>query len=873
MAYSGGYGGGGGGYSNGYGSSNPYALNDPDLPGSSADERPLQPPPRSRERRGGQYGQPGYGDPAPAGQSSGDGQSGGYGQSNLKARGGYGEYGGYGSSSREEGTEEEQSDAGQVRRPISLERAQAQRRSAGTSPWGRRSPTRRGVGQYADGTKLMEEILATIQRDYPFITDDRLIPVQTALQFMDPSSLGMADRYPQFKELHRALQNSLRQIVNEHHQGFNSSIGTFHSFQTSLQSSQHRLRVLKDSLGTADTNLSTVKSELNGLTQSSQNYDDMLTILATIEHLQGIPEQLEARISDKRFLTAVELLQDGLKSMKKPNMDEIGALSDLRVYLSNQEHSLTDILIEELHNHLYLKSPYCESRWKQYTNSHANGVSKDGEPSNIGPRELYQFLDKLDTDTIINDDLVRNPESDSFAYLHLLIESLNALGRLDVAVETITQRLPVELFRVVEKCNAEVDQRYPAGLRGGKGSVDPLDFSNPAKAAVINDLLSTLYARFEAIAEAHRVVHEVISGITKRQGTRGTTALTGGFRELWKLYQSVIRSLLHDYLASNSDSAFGNKDDGLRGANVFQRRPKDKSKNLFKLTDMDANSTDIVSETTDLDAILKASVPGLVSASKATDSMEVSANTAAQEGGSTGHKLLVESSVFNMGILLPPSLTFLSRLKEVVPPTSDIVMSSLTSFLDDFLINVFHPQLDETLVEMCSQLFIETDCFQQDPQWTLHAKKPIFKGTAKFFYLIEAFCKMLDSLPHDQAFTQLIITQIVNYYDKCHGWYRVLVARGQPHPQSRKRLKLSAAITDGDEVKQLLEQLLNAKNGDRQELIRKVCQEANPRSRSILIQARKRISSSRHWTESQLTRSICYLIAEVYPACVCYIAA
>jgi exocyst complex component 4 len=56
------------------------------------------------------------------------------------------------------------------------------------------------------------------------------------------------------------------------------------------------------------------------------------------EHLQGIPEKLEARISEKRFLGAVELLQDALKTMRNPEMDKIGALSDLRVYLSNQEH-------------------------------------------------------------------------------------------------------------------------------------------------------------------------------------------------------------------------------------------------------------------------------------------------------------------------------------------------------------------------------------------------------------------------------------------------------------------------------------------------------------------------------------------------------
>lgn len=31
---------------------------------------------------------------------------------------------------------------------------------------------------------------------------------------------------------------------------------------------------------------------------------------------------------------------------------------------------------------------------------------------------------------------------------------------------------------------------------------------------------------------------------------------------------------------------------------------------------------------------------------------------------------------------------------------------------------------------------------------------------------------MLDNLPQDQAFTQLIISQMVTYYDKCCGWYK-----------------------------------------------------------------------------------------------------
>jgi exocyst complex component 4 len=148
---------------------------------------------------------------------------------------------------------------------------------------------------------------------------------------------------------------------------------------------------------------------------------------------------------------------------------------------------------------------------------------------------------------------------------------------------------------------------------------------------------------------------------------------------------------------------------------------------MFKLADMDTKSTELSSEREDLEIILKSSVPGLVLDSKQSDGFSSTNSSSNLDGSATGHKLLVEPNVFNMGILLPPSLEFLTRLKEVVPPGSDIVMSTLTSFLDDFLVNVFHPQLDETLIEFCAQTFIEIDAFQEDPQWPQQSRKPIFK--------------------------------------------------------------------------------------------------------------------------------------------------
>lgn len=134
----------------------------------------------------------------------------------------------------------------------------------------------------------------------------------------------------------------------------------------SITTSQSKVRELRESLIKAKEDLSTSKPEVRTMVESSQKYEAMLQTLRKMEYLQRVPEKLEAKISEKRFLTAVELLSEALRTIRQPDMMEIGALADLRTYLGSQESSLVDILLEELHNHLYLKSLYCNDRWKAY---------------------------------------------------------------------------------------------------------------------------------------------------------------------------------------------------------------------------------------------------------------------------------------------------------------------------------------------------------------------------------------------------------------------------------------------------------------------------------------------------------------------------
>ena len=53
-----------------------------------------------------------------------------------------------------------------------------------------------------------------IEKNWDFMTDEECVPVKVALQLMDTSSLGLADRYDDFKETHDELKQALQSIVN-----------------------------------------------------------------------------------------------------------------------------------------------------------------------------------------------------------------------------------------------------------------------------------------------------------------------------------------------------------------------------------------------------------------------------------------------------------------------------------------------------------------------------------------------------------------------------------------------------------------------------------------------------------------------------------
>jgi exocyst complex component 4 len=143
----------------------------------------------------------------------------------------------------------------------------------------------------------------------------------------------------------------------------------------------------------------------------------------------------------------------------------------------------------------------------------------------------------------------RNPESDSFAYIETLLESLAVLGKLGNALDVIAQRLPGEIFSLVETTLEEVGERaeygrkgsmfigtVPVRLQGGytysfgdsttviNAGIPPMggllessclrltaleSSSKQVDHEILKDLFWTVYSKLDAVSQGLRVVFEV----------------------------------------------------------------------------------------------------------------------------------------------------------------------------------------------------------------------------------------------------------------------------------------------------------------------------------------------------------------------------
>ncbi|OCH94713.1 hypothetical protein OBBRIDRAFT_769063 [Obba rivulosa] len=816
-----------------------------------------------------------------------------------------------------------------------------------------RVPGRRPVGRARAGD--IDAVLDEIQDGWQMVTDPNFNPVDLALQLLDGSSLGkdMAS----FRRTKDTLSRALKGSVDQHYQAFNAALphhaallSHFGMTQTQITEARMALQEAKDTLGGK-------RSDLVQLWSRSQTVEEMVRILNQIEHLKSVPDALESLISEKRLLQAAVLLVRSMKSINKPDMLEIGALSDLRSYLNSQEVALRDILIDELHSHLYLKSFWCESRWSVYTPGQqtfpavefdevdSTAESKPSlqpaqtptSPTSTRSTRLSRYLNDLalrpnEPPIDVNDHSVRssipgtpipgsssviglssiasmnslaalsgvnaalmpgsaqsapnqNPEADSFLYIETLLESLAVLGKLGNALDAVAQKLPGEIFSLVEATIDEVEERAEFGRRmsimvsagpsssGGRPnslvapSVPPsgmtLDSGIAGVAIVpdasasagqsgrsvtvraislrlaalesttkhmdqetLRDFFWTLYSKLEAVAQGLRVVYEVANRIGSRRDFKDSSGAKPGslfpLAELWMPVQAEVRTLLSDYINDEEQGTVTGRNP-ISSINEVLRESKfsrDKTKPVFRFADTDVKSSSklLKQHEDELTRVLKDTVPGLVQGSS-DNAVQATLSAVGTDDRMLGtgqhHRLLVRPDAFHVSVLFQPTLAYLDRVAEVLPSGLEAARQA-SVVLDEFVLKVYLPQLEDKISLVFHHAITSPDAFEPDAASKRLSPRPLVKVAVQLMALVNSLCSMLRTTPfHRENYSRLILTVIGQFYQRCSDRFQELATtRDDGAVDSDLNLALAAQWAQTPELYSCLSDLFKAAQDD-----------------------------------------------------------
>ncbi|VDB99571.1 unnamed protein product [Peniophora sp. CBMAI 1063] len=788
-------------------------------------------------------------------------------------------------------------------------------------------PGRRTNGRAKAGD--IDAILDEIKDEWAYVTDPDFNPVELALQLLDDASSGQG--MASFRQTKKMLSRALQGSVDKHYQAFAAALPHHASLVSHLTTTQGHIKDARTALQETKDALGNKRSDLVQLWTRNQTLEEMLRILDQIERLKLVPDVLESLMSEKRLLQASILLVRSLKTINKQDMLEIGAVADLRSYLVGQESALRDILLDELHSHLYLKSFWCENRWAPYTPNQqslppvefeelplpadfqrpptpttptqaepskssrltryihdltlrpndpphglneaeslavSGGLSASSSIVNLNASTTSASLQTAALDTGEAPDV--NPETDSFAYIETLLESLAVLGKLGSGLDVVAQRLPNEVFSLIEATVDEVGERLEYGRRastnlsssisgavtqphttyvfasqtgigtsselpgGGLGRAKGQGFatsrlrltalessSKQVDHEILRDLFWTVYSKLDAVLQGLRVVSEVANRIGSRRDFHDTSGAKPGslfpLSELWIPIQAEVRTLLYDYVTDEEQGRMSGRNPIASINDVLRdgRFNRDKSKHVFRFADTDVklSNKSLRPHEDELTRVLRDTVPGLVQGSTETSVQATLSSVGTDErllGIEQHHRLLIRPDAFHVSVLFQPMLAFLDRVSSILPSGFESARAS-RAVMEEFVLDVYLPQLEEKVSALFHGAVSGPEAFQPDPASSWLSTKPLVHASTQLMALINSLCTMLMTSPfHRDNYARFILTVIIQFYQRCSDRFQSLVATGESQllgPDAR--VALAAQWAQNPEMITCLSQLLD----------------------------------------------------------------
>ncbi|KAJ7630763.1 exocyst complex component sec8 [Roridomyces roridus] len=448
-----------------------------------------------------------------------------------------------------------------------------------------------------------------------------------------------------------------------------------------------------------------------------------------------------------------------------------------------------------------------------------------------------------------------NPESDSFAYMETLLESFAIFTLVETTIDEVEERAEygrrgsmfssvtgrldnVYTFSPTDSTAAAVMSKTAHADASGLRLVALESSAKQVDHEILKDFFWTLYSKLDAVGQSLRVIYEVVNRIGSRRDFKDSSGAKPGalfpLAEIWNPVQAEVRTLIYDYLVDENQGSVSGRNP-MSSINEILRENKftrDKTKAVFRFADTDARLTTkaLRSHEDELTRVIRDTMPGLVQSSEST--VQAALSTVGTDdrllGAGQRHRLLIRPDAFHVSVLFQPTLAWLDRVSDVLPSGMDSVRES-TAVLDDFVLKVYLPQLEEKVSSLFHHAVAGPDAFQLDPLSSRLSPELLFTASTHLMALINSLCAMLLKSPfHRENYSRLILGVMIQFYQRCSDRFQDLVSApsssgtdAEPQPvlaaQWAQRSELTACLaellatqeTDSSQQQQLCRQETN----------------------------------------------------------------
>ncbi|KAG2731259.1 hypothetical protein G9P44_005675 [Scheffersomyces stipitis] len=417
----------------------------------------------------------------------------------------------------------------------------------------------------------LKEVHNTIKYDWPQFLVEDANPIEVAVALLDDTSVGLAHRFPEFQHIMKGTETALRHVVNEHHELFNNSIGSYHLLLSTLQDSHSDAGQIKQMLESTAKDVQDRSESLTDLSVASARYSEMIEILDAISEVTAIPNKIDQLVEEKKIHEVYDVISNGYKIAEKYNLWSLSAMGAMQSYLEIQSNNLFDMIVDELQNEIYQKGGSAAASSNSNTDSTSNFSSWMSLVNSSNPKlasfkalvteshnlEQYVYnsanLDISEVVEVFSEpvekfvsqqlpsvhahysstdggseinysillDAASTSSAQSFHYIYMLLHTAAKLSRLHQVIEILINSNQSELHGLISRATETVKSRNGIALAKlaklqnyEQTSIADVignnSFSDSA-VVVLQDLFGSIFCKALAVFQRHKVVSEVVN--------------------------------------------------------------------------------------------------------------------------------------------------------------------------------------------------------------------------------------------------------------------------------------------------------------------------------------------------------------------------